>query len=166
MDLTPVWLGMMEAGVIRELLSDVAWGELDLLLFDLPPGAAADKPPAIANLIPELEGAIVVTTPSVVALDVVRRSILYARDLGIHILGLVENMGSAVCPRCAGPVEISDGKAQALAEEMGVPLLARVPRDADLARSLDTGTPLPCSHPVSGVFLDLAERLATKPAAV
>ena len=160
MDLTPVWLGMMESGVIREFLADVAWGELDTLLFDLPPGAAADKPPAIVGLVPDLHGAVVVTTPSAVAIDVVRRSIIYARDLGIRILGIVENMGSAACPRCGGPVELSEGAALALAEEAGVPLLARVPRDPELARSLDSGVPLAYGHPISRVFLDLAERLS------
>ena len=150
----------MESGVIREFLADVAWGELDTLLFDLPPGAAADKPPAIVGLVPDLHGAVVVTTPSAVAIDVVRRSIIYARDLGIRILGIVENMGSAACPRCGGPVELSEGAALALAEEAGVPLLARVPRDPELARSLDTGVPLAYGHPISRVFLDLAERLS------
>lgn len=148
MDLTPVWLGMMEAGVIREFLADTVWGELDALLFDLPPGAAADKPPAIANLIADIHGAVVVTTGSAVALEVVRRSVLYARDLGIPILGLVENMSGLFA-----------GNADALAEEMKTTVLARVPLDQDLASSLDAGVPLEAGHPISRLFQDLARAL-------
>src|SRR5215470_837787 len=92
MDLSPVWLGVMEMSVIREFLADIIWGELDYLLADLPPGAAADKPPVIVGFLPELDGAVVVTTPSQVSTDVVKKSILYARDTGIPILGLIENM--------------------------------------------------------------------------
>lgn len=148
MDLTPVWLGMMESAVIREFISDIIWGELDTLLFDLPPGAAADKPPAIVNLIPDIHGALVVTTPSLVALEVVRRSIIYARDLGIPILGVVENMSG-----------LFGGSAASLAEEMEVPLLERIPLDSDLSRSLDSGRPLPAEHPISRLFDELAGRL-------
>ncbi|MEQ1794555.1 MAG: P-loop NTPase, partial [Nitrospira sp.] len=89
MDVSPVWLGLMEMNVIREFLADVVWGELDYLLVDLPPGAAADKPPVIAGFIPDLAGAIVVTTPSEVASDVVQKSVTYARDMGIKVLGMV-----------------------------------------------------------------------------
>lgn len=149
MDMTPVWLGMMESAVIREFLSDVLWGELDTLLFDLPPGAAADKPPAIVNFVPELHGALIVTTGSAVALDVVRRSIVYARDLGLPILGLVENM-SGLFP----------GDAGALAAEMGLPILARLPMDNDLGQSLESGVPLDQEHPMSRRFRDLARRLS------
>lgn len=159
MDLTPVWLGMMEASVIRELMADIAWGELDVLLFDLPPGAAADKPPAIANLIPELEGAVAVTVPSEVAMEVVKKSLVYARDLGIRILALVENMSGTLCPRCGQTIHPSGDKGQRLADELGIPLLARIPFDAELAQSLDSGIPLPEEHPVSRLFMDLAQKL-------
>ena len=69
MDLSPVWLGLMEMNVIREFLADILWGDLDYLLADLPPGAAADKPPVIAGFLPDLAGAVVVTTPSEVGLE-------------------------------------------------------------------------------------------------
>ena len=81
MVVSPVWLGVMEMNVIREFLADVIWGELDYLLADLPPGAAADKPPVIAGYIPDLAGAVVVTTPSEAVSDVVQKSVTYARDI-------------------------------------------------------------------------------------
>ena len=107
MDVSPVWLGLMEMNVIREFLADVVWGELDYLLADLPPGAAADKPPVIAGFIPDLAGAIVVTTPSEVASDVVQKSVTYARDMGIKVMGIVENMSEYRCPSCGEVNELS-----------------------------------------------------------
>lgn len=160
MDLTPVWLGMMEASVLREFLADVAWGELDFLLFDLPPGAAADKPPTLLNLIPELDGALVVTTPSAVAAEVVGKSVSYARGLGIRALGLVENMSAVLCPHCGGAIHpFGNGEAAASLRDLGLPWLARIPLDPEFARSLDEGVPLEAGHPVSRIFSDLAEKL-------
>src|SRR4029077_2672336 len=114
MDVSPVWLGLMEMNVIREFLGDVFWGELDFLLVDLPPGAAADKPPVIAGLIPDLAGAVMVTTPSEVASEVVCRSIGYARDLGIPILGMVENMSGYRCPSCDAHHALFKGDSQVM----------------------------------------------------
>ena len=142
MDLSPVWLGVMEMNVIREFLADVLWGELDILLADLPPGAAADKPPVIAGFIPDLAGAIVVTTPSEVALDVVQKSVTYARDLGIKVLGMVENMSQYRCPTCGSEHELFEGNTDVLCDALGVPLLGRIPFDRALARTFDKGTPL------------------------
>ncbi len=147
LDISPVWLGMMESAVIRELLGDTAWGERDWLLVDLPPGAAADKPPIFANFMPDA-AAVVVTTASQVCLEVVRRQILYCRDLGIELLGLVENM-SGLFP----------GDLSVFSKETGLEVMARVPLDMDLAASLDAGEALPAEHPVSRIFDALAVRL-------
>jgi len=142
MDLSPVWLGLTEMNVIREFIADIVWGELDYLLTDLPPGAAADKPPVIAGFIPDLDGAIVVTTPSEIASDVVQKSIAYARDLGIKVLGIVENMSQYLCPHCGGESDLFDGDTEALCQALDLPLLGRIPFDRNLARSFDKGMPL------------------------
>ena len=142
MDLSPVWLGLTEMNVIREFIADIVWGELDYLLTDLPPGAAADKPPVIAGFIPDLDGAIVVTTPSEIASDVVQKSIAYARDLGIKVLGIIENMSQYLCPHCGVESELFDGDTEALCRALDLPLLGRIPFDRDLARSFDKGMPL------------------------
>ena len=142
MDLSPVWLGLTEMNVIREFIADIVWGELDYLLTDLPPGAAADKPPVIAGFIPDLDGAIVVTTPSEIASDVVQKSIAYARDLGIKVLGIVENMSQYLCPHCGVESELFDGDTEALCQALDLPLLGRIPFDRKLARSFDKGIPL------------------------
>lgn len=140
MDVSPVWLGLMEMNVIREFLADVVWGELDYLLVDLPPGAAADKPPVIAGFISDLAGAIVVTTPSEVASDVVQKSVTYARDIGIKVMGMVENMSEYRCPSCGEVNELFEGNTEAMCEMLDLPLLGRIPFDRKLARTFDKGS--------------------------
>lgn len=162
MDLSPVWLGIMEMNVIREFLADVVWGDLDFLLADLPPGAAADKPPVLAGFIPDLAGAIVVTTPSHVASEVVQKSVAYARDLGIGVLGLVENMGQYRCPTCGSEHELFEGNTEALCEALDLPLLGRIPFDRALAKTFDKGTPLlDETHPTIQRYQQIAERVCT-----
>lgn len=160
MDLSPVWLGLMEMNVIREFLADVMWGELDYLLADLPPGAAADKPPVIAGFIPDLAGAIVVTTPSEVASDVVQKSVTYARDMGIKVLGMIENMSEYRCPSCGVESELFEGDTQALCDALNVPLIGRIPFDRTLARTFDKGAPLlDVTHPTIKKYQEIAERV-------
>lgn len=160
MDLSPVWLGLMEMNVIREFLSDVIWGELDYLLTDLPPGAAADKPPVMAGFIPDLAGAIVVTTPSEVASDVVQKSVTYARDMGIRVLGMVENMSQYRCPSCGAESDLFEGNTEAMCAALDVPLLGRIPFDHTLARTFDKGTPLlDEAYPTIQRYQEIAERV-------
>ncbi|MGE3153371.1 MAG: Mrp/NBP35 family ATP-binding protein [Nitrospiraceae bacterium] len=162
MDLSPVWLGLMEMNVIREFLGDVIWGELDYLLTDLPPGAAADKPPVIAGFIPDLAGAVVITTPSEVASDVVQKSITYARDMGINVLGVVENMSQYRCPSCGAEHELFEGNTEAMCDALDVPLLGRIPFDRTLAKTFDKGMPLlDESYPTLQRYRQIAERVVT-----
>jgi ATP-binding protein involved in chromosome partitioning len=161
MDLSPVWLGLMEMNVIREFLADVVWGELDFLLTDLPPGAAADKPPVMAGFIPDLAGAIVVTTPSEVASDVVQKSVTYARDMGITVLGMVENMSQYRCPSCGAEHELFEGDTEAMCQALNVPLLGRIPFDRTLARTFDKGAPLlDADYPTIRRYQEISERIA------
>ncbi len=162
MDLSPVWLGLMEMNVIREFIADIVWGDVDYLLTDLPPGAAADKPPVIAGFIPDLDGAIVVTTPSEVASDVVRKSIAYARDLDINVLGMVENMSMYRCPHCGVESELFEGDTEALCRALDLPLLGRIPFDRTLAKSFDKGAPLiEGDYPTLKRFDEIVTRIQT-----
>jgi ATP-binding protein involved in chromosome partitioning len=162
MDLSPVWLGVMEMNVIREFLADVVWGELDYLLTDLPPGAAADKPPVMAGFIPDLAGAIVVTTPSEVASDVVQKSVTYARDMGIRVLGMVENMSRYRCPSCGAEHDLFEGDTETMCEALDVPLLGRIPFDRMLASTFDKGAPLlDENYPTIQRYREIAERVVT-----
>jgi ATP-binding protein involved in chromosome partitioning len=121
-----VWRGALEAGVLREFLSDVIWGELELLLVDLPPGA--DGVADVKALVPELAGAIAVTIPTDESERSVARALAAARDAGIDLLGVIENMSGARSPEGAalGPLFPGDAGA-ALAASFDIPLLARVP---------------------------------------
>ncbi len=162
MDLSPVWLGMTEMNVIREFLSDMVWGELDYLLADLPPGAAADKPPLLAGLIPDLAGAVVVTTPSEVASNVVQKSIAYAQELGIEILGVVENMSQYRCPSCGEESPLFEGDTDSMCEALGLPLLGRIPFDRNFARTFDKGEPvLDGDNPTAAKYQDIAKKVHT-----
>ena len=138
------------------------WGELDYLLTDLPPGAAADKPPVIAGFIPDLAGAIVVTTPSEVASDVVQKSVTYARDMGIKVLGIVENMSEYRCPSCGEVNELFEGNTEAMCEALDLPLLGRVPFDRKLAKTFDKGQPLlDEAYPTIQRYQEIAGRIRT-----
>lgn len=137
-----VWRGVLETGALRELLGDVAWGPLDLLLVDLPPGV--DRLRDLAALVPRLDGAVAVTIPSEESRAAVARSMRAARDAGIRLLGVVENMSGHRCASCGAAEALFEGDAgAALARAFGVPLLGRLPfvgpgsrGDAGPARSL------------------------------
>ncbi len=121
------WRGSMEANALREFMADTRWGELDVLLMDLPPGT--DRLVTVVSLVPVLAGTVVVTIPSDVSRLVVRRSITAATRTGAPLLGLVENM-AGLFPGPGG---------EALAREAGIPFLGSVPFDPALAEAGDRG---------------------------
>ncbi len=149
---TTVWRGTMEATVLREFLMDTTWGELDFLFLDLPPGS--DRFAAVAGLLPRLAGVIVVTVPSLVSQAVVKKAITAAQERGDPLLGVVENMAGYVCPVCGtvSPLFPGDG-----VQEMGLPLLGRIPFDPRLAEGADVGLPFALTHPDTPAAQALAE---------
>jgi len=128
-----IWRGPRKFGAIQQFLQDVEWGELDYLIVDSPPGTG-DEPLAVAQLIDHPDGAIVVTTPQEVAVQDVRRCIMFCRQLELTVLGVVENMSGFTCPKCGELVRIfgADG-GRAMAEEMGVPYLGAIPIEPELS---------------------------------
>jgi ATP-binding protein involved in chromosome partitioning len=121
-----VWRGVLETGALREFLADVVWGDLDLLLVDLPPGP--DRLEDLAELVPDLAGAVVVTLPSDESFHSVERSMKSARDRGIRLLGVVENMSGYTCADCGRTGPLFPGNAGTdLARKFEVPLLGQVP---------------------------------------
>lgn len=140
---TFVWRGTLEANALREFLADTDWGELDFLLIDMPPGA--DRFETLMRLIPTLTGALVVTIPSQVSHLIVRRAIASARQAGARLLGLVENMAGRIEEEAVHEL-FADGRGEAFAAEIGVPYLGRVPFDARLARTTDSGRPFVLEH--------------------
>lgn len=134
-----IWRGPMKMHVIERLLRDVEWGDLDVLVIDLPPGTG-DEPLSICQLIPGADGAIVVTTPQDVATANVRRSVRFCRELKLPVLGVIENMSGFVCPSCGTTTFVfGSGGGERMAVEMGVRFLGRVPLDAQLAQAGDRG---------------------------
>ena len=133
-----VWRGAQERGALREFLADVVWGELDLLLVDLPPGT--QRLIDLHELLPELTGLLVVTIPSAAAEAAVARSIGLARDREIPVLGIVENMSGYVCPGCGETGSLFPGDAGGrLAERFGISSLWHVPFDPEAAGLAERG---------------------------
>ncbi len=123
-----VWRGALEAGVLREFLGHVVWGTLDVLLIDLPPGA--DAATELAPLVPDMAGTIAVTIPSEESRRSVERTMRAARDAGLTLLGVVENMSGYACAECGQTRPLFAGDAGArLADTFQVPLLAQIPFD-------------------------------------
>jgi ATP-binding protein involved in chromosome partitioning len=134
-----IWRGPMKMGVIKQFLKDVAWGDLDYLIVDCPPGTG-DEPLSVCQLIGALDGAVVVTTPQKVAAVDVRKSINFCHEMKVPVLGVVENMSGFVCPKCGEVTQIlRSGGGQRMAADMGVPFIGAIPMDPAVAESGDIG---------------------------
>ncbi len=135
-----IWRGPAKIGLIKQLLSDVVWGDLDYLVIDCPPGTG-DEPLSICQMLPDGE-AVLVTTPQQVAASDVAKSLSFCNQLGYKVLGIIENMAGFVCPKCGEITEIfSSGAGAELAARFNVKLLGRVPIDPAVCRGGDAGTP-------------------------
>ncbi|MBS3733726.1 MAG: P-loop NTPase [Phycisphaerae bacterium] len=135
-----IWRGPMKYNVIRQFLADVAWGALDYLVIDSPPGTG-DEPLAVAQMVGDGAQAVVVTTPQDLAVSDVRRSVSFCRTLNLPVAGIVENMSQMVCPHCGERIDpFKTGGGEALAGEVGVPFLGRVPLDPQIVLTGDSGT--------------------------
>lgn len=136
-----VWRGPLKHAAIKQFLGDVNWGDLDYLIVDLPPGTG-DEPLSVANLIRNVDGAIIITTPQGVALLDSRKAVNFSRLLRIPVLGIVENMSGLVCPRCGERIDLFKvGGGERAARELGVPFLVRIPIDPQVVGSTDSGVP-------------------------
>jgi Mrp family chromosome partitioning ATPase len=135
-----IWRGPLKIQAIRQFVSDMDWGELDYLIIDAPPGTG-DEPLSVAQTIPHVK-AIVVTTPQKVALADVRKSINFCKTVKVEIAGLIENMSGLVCPHCKETVNIfKAGGGEALARELELPFLGKIPMDPMVVLAGDDGTP-------------------------
>jgi len=136
-----IWRGPMLHSVITQFLRSVEWGELDYLVIDLPPGTGDVQLTLIQTV--AVTGAVVVTTPSTVALADVRKAIEMFRQVNVEVLGVVENMSTFVCPHCGKPVDIfGHGEGAKTAAEYGVPVLGEVEIDPRIRVGGDTGRPV------------------------
>lgn len=139
---TPViWRGPMKMTAIQQFLGDVNWGPLDYLVVDLPPGTG-DEALTIAQLAPNLRGAVIVTTPQDVATLDARKSAKFVEKLGLPVIGVIENMSGMLCPHCGVEIELfGKGGGKKIAEEMKVPFLGSIPIDIEMRKAGDEGRP-------------------------
>ncbi len=136
-----IWRGPMKYQLIRQFLTDVAWGTLDFLVVDSPPGTG-DEPLSVAQLAGPAAEAIVVTTPQQVAVKDVRRCISFCEKVSLPVLGILENMSGLACPKCGEHIALfKSGGGRALAEEMEVPFLGAIPIDPEIVTAGDAGSP-------------------------
>ncbi len=145
---------------IKQFIEDVDWGDLDFLLIDLPPGTS-DEPLSVVQLIPELAGAIIVTTPQEVALLDSRKAVNMVRAMKLPVLGIVENMSGLVCPHCGQGISIfGAGGGKRMAEEMDVTFLGAIPMDPSVCALGDSGkTFVQSGADAAGSFNQIVERL-------
>jgi Mrp family chromosome partitioning ATPase len=142
-----IWRGPIKAMVIRQFLGEVNWGPLEYLVIDAPPGTG-DEPLTICQTIPELDGAIVVTTPQEISLLDVRKCVNFLRALGTTVIGIIENMSGLECPHCHRQIDLFGvGGGEQAAREMGVPFLGRIPFDPALVLAADQGLDYLRQHP-------------------
>ena len=136
-----IWRGPLKMGVIKQFLKDVAWGQLDYLIVDSPPGTG-DEPLSICQLIENVDGAVIVTTPQDLSIVDVRKCVSFCQELEVPVLGVVENMSGLICPHCNERIDVfKHGGGERMAKEMGVPFLGMIPVDPQLVAASDDGTP-------------------------
>ncbi|NWF99524.1 MAG: Mrp/NBP35 family ATP-binding protein [Thermoanaerobaculaceae bacterium] len=162
---TPViWRGPMVMKALQQFLEDVEWGELDVLVVDLPPGTG-DAQLTITQQLP-LDGAVIVTTPQDVALIDARKGLAMFEKVNVPVFGIVENMSSFVCPHCGKESEIfKRGGGRRTAEQLRVPFLGEIPIDPAIVSGGDAGTPIVAAAPTSraaAAFLALARQVEAR----
>jgi len=136
-----IWRGPMKMAAIKQLLDEVNWGTLDYIVVDLPPGTG-DEALTIAQLAPNVRGAVVVTTPQDVATLDARKSIKFVEKLDLPVIGVIENMSGMLCPHCNQGIDLfGKGGGKKIAEEMNVPFLGAIPVDIEMRKAGDEGRP-------------------------
>lgn len=161
-DQAVIWRGPMLHGVIQQFLKDIAWGELDYLVIDLPPGTG-DVQLSLSQAI-AMTGAIVVSTPQDVALADVRKGLAMFKQVAVPVLGIIENMSTFVCPNCQHETDVFlHGGVKNLAEEQGLRFLGSIPLDRRICEGGDTGRPIVVTDPEGPIgqrFIQIAQQLA------
>lgn len=161
-EMAVIWRGPLKSMAIKQFLGEVQWGELEYLLIDLPPGTG-DEALTIAQSIPKIDGAVIVTIPSEVSQLVVKKAVTFARHLNIPVVGIVENMSGFVCPKCGAEVDIlGSGGGLKIALDLNVPFLGRIPIDPRIREGCDEGAPFVIKYPDSPAtksFTEIVEKI-------
>jgi len=161
-DAPVIWRGPLKMRAISEFLSDIVWGELEFLFIDLPPGTG-DEPLSVMQLIPEMDGVVIVTIPSEVSQIVVKKAVTFARQLNVPVIGIVENMSGFVCPKCGSEIDIFKiGGGKKIAEDLSIPFLGSIPIDPEICRDSDKGMPFIIEHsssPATKAFMEIVKKI-------
>lgn len=159
-----IWRGPMVISALTQMLREVAWGELDILVVDMPPGTG-DAQLTMAQQVP-LAGAVIVSTPQDIALIDARKGLNMFRKVEVPILGLIENMSTFICPKCGEQSDIfGHGGAKEEASRLGVPFLGEVPLHMDIRTNSDGGTPITVSAPKSNhaeIYKEIAGEVVSR----
>jgi ATP-binding protein involved in chromosome partitioning len=157
-----IWRGPLKMGAIRQFLQDIVWGELDVLFIDLPPGTG-DEPLSIAQLLPDIDGVIIVTMPSELSSSIVKKAIAFAQRLGMPIIGIVENMSGFICPHCGEKIDIfQSGGGKKMAQETSIPFLGSIPIDPKIGAGADTGSLFVIANsdsPAAKAFMEIVKKV-------
>jgi ATP-binding protein involved in chromosome partitioning len=141
-----IWRGPMKMAVIQQFLSDVNWGALDYLIVDLPPGTG-DEALSIVQLAPNVQGAVIVTTPQDVAVIDAVKAVKFIEKLDLPVIGIIENMSGMVCPHCGKSIDLfGRGGGEKAARDLGVPFLGSIPIDPAMVKAGDEGRPYVLRH--------------------
>ncbi len=141
-----IWRGPMKMAVIQQFLSEVNWGALDYLIVDLPPGTG-DEALSIIQLAPNVQGAVIVTTPQDVAVMDATKAVKFVEKLDLPVIGIIENMSGMVCPHCGDVIDMfGRGGGEKAAKELGVPYLGSIPLDPAMVKAGDEGRPYVLRH--------------------
>ena len=163
-DTPMIWRGPMVMSALQQMLREVEWGELDIIIVDMPPGTG-DAQLTMAQQVP-LAGAVIVSTPQDIALLDARKGLNMFQKVDVPVLGIVENMSYFLCPHCGGRSEIfSHGGAREEARRLGTEFLGEVPLDPAIRETSDSGRPITISeplHPQALVFRGMASRIWEK----
>lgn len=147
-DQPAIMRGPLIAGILKQFMEQVAWGPLDIMIVDMPPGTGDAQLSLVQTI--DLDGAVMVTTPQAVATGDVRRGIKMFERVNTRVLGIIENMSGFICPHCDEPIDIfGSGGGEALAKEMKIPLLGSIPLDPAVRGAGDEGRPTVLSAPES-----------------
>lgn len=163
-DAAVIWRGPMVSGAVKQMITDVAWGELDYLIVDLPPGTG-DAQLTLAQTVP-LTGVVIVTTSQDMALMIATKAAQMFTKMQVPLVGIVENMSYFICPHCENRTDIfSHGRATEAAERLGTPVLGQIPLEPETVVDSDRGVPTIIARPESAqaeALRDMASKVAAR----
>jgi len=160
-----IWRGPMKMNVIRQFLQDIEWPELDFLIVDCPPGTG-DEPLSVIQILKDVDGAVIVSTPQDIAFLDARKTINFSKKLNVNVIGIIENMSYFICPKCKERIDIfKSGGAEKAAKDFRLDILGKIPMDLNIVDTGDKGRPYVYDFgKLDGAkeFMNIAEKICNK----